>query len=244
MRGGARKAGQDAAIPYVPLALIGLVAVSVVSLAFVATFVGLWVPRREPAVSVDGPGTSLIATNGNAQTGLYPLSGLRGIDINIVDNTAQIGQTGFKSDLARLQVIASTNLYSYSFGDAEYRYDLLHSDAGTLMYHANYHLYFAMAANATGMTTVVFSMPDEMLSQATADGAAILNNYGVFNADCNGINNADGTPLPAAAFVLTQEVVYIGYPGPTMFLRVNPSLYGASGMGVECSFDIIAPVAQ
>jgi len=230
-------------VPYVALAAFGTIAFSIACLTLAVILVPVLINRKEPAVSA-GAGASLVAANGDAQTTLYSLAGLLGLDWQVVGDTLQVRREGYKSDLARLAVVSSYNLYSYAVGDADYHYSYLYSDAGTLMYHANYHLYLYVVANMSGYTGIALSMPAEFLSQPTADGSTTLNNIGAYDVACSGLNNIDDTPLSIWSLVLTSEVSWIGYPGPAMYLRILPASYGATGMGMHCNIDIYAPVAQ
>ena len=227
----------------VAYATIGVIGLAVVCATLVAILVPTLISRKEPAVAGDAAGASLIESNGNGQTVLYPLGAMVGWAWNAVGGALQLQPTGFRSDLDRMSILASINLYVFSLADAEYRYEEFYSDAGTLMFHAQYHLYFYSIANASGVTVIIFSLPDEFRSDPVTDGSATINRYGVFNANCAGTNNLDAGVLPVTAFIVTKVDVFNTYGVPYIRLTADDTAWSAFGMGIYCSIDFLAPVA-
>jgi hypothetical protein len=227
----------------VTFAVIGAIAFGIACFALVAILVPTLIHRKEPATVGDAAGTSIIESNGNGQTVLYPLTAQTGLGWTVADGALRVEQRGWTSDADRLSLITTFNVYLFSLGQAGYTYAELYSDAGTLMYHATYDLYFALQSNATGVAVAVFELPPAFLSPPTVEGAETINPYGLFHASCSGRNNDDGSIVPVTAFALTYSTGWTVDPTPVLSMTLTEDPYGPLGLGMHCFISITAPVA-
>lgn len=211
------------------------------ALAFTAIFPPVY-NGSKASVTCAGGGACYVRDSSNGRATLRTQTAPFGFNVTEDGDNVEYREVGFQSDADRLSLFSSTNLMRYDIGAATYRTSYMLSTAGTPLYHGIYQLYIYVLPNATGVTTALFTLPDEFTSPPTPDGTTVLNFYGVFAADCNGINNDDGTPLDIAAYINTAEQVYIGYPGPTLFMRAVYATAGTGGMGITCNIDVIAPL--
>lgn len=234
--------------PVVPLVAIGGGVVAVLAVVTMVTLVAIYAPGRVPEIpsarDADAPGASLIAYSNRTLTVLKTLNALTGLEWADDGDTLRVQPVGYVSDMARIGIFSSFNVFTLSYGDAEYHYSELYSDAGTLMFHVKYHLFFSATANASGFVDVVFTMPTAFSSPPTADGATTLNNFGRFSAACTGNNNADGLPLSIFGSMRTVPVGFIGNTDPVMYIRISRTLHTpGAGFSVLCDADFMAPVS-
>lgn len=237
------RVGASAGSNAVPLAVVGVIAFAIACFALVAILVPTLIHRKEPAVVGDAAGTSIIESNGNGQTVLYPLIAQTGLGWTEVDGALRVEQRGWTSDTDRLSLITSYNVYEYMVAQAGYTYAQLYSDEGTLMYHTSYDLYLSLKSNVSGLVVAVFELPPAFLSPPTVDGAETINPYGLFQASCGGLNNADGSIVPILAFAMTYSTGWTVTPTPVLSMTLTETPYGATGLGLHCSISITAPVA-
>lgn len=229
----------------VTYATIGVVGLAIVCATLVAILVPTLISRKEPAIAGDAAGASLVESSGNGQTVLYPLAAMVGRAWAVVNGALQVRDVGYQSDTDRLSVVSSYNVLWFLLSDAEYRYAQLYSSAGTLMFHAHYRLNFYIAANATGASTIVFSMPDEFTSPPTPDGSSTLNTGSVYQVSCSALNYDDFyvvMPTLLFSFINTIEVGYLGYPGPTLYIKAVVDPASTVGVQFQCTADFYAPV--
>ena len=237
------RVGASAGSNAVPLAIVGAIVIAVVCVSLTAILVSVLVHRKEPAITGDAAGVSLIESNGDGQTVLYPLTALTGLEYEVADGALRIQARGWTSDTDRLSLITSYNVYEYMVAQAGYTYAQLYSDEGTLMYHTSYDLYLSLKSNVSGLVVAVFELPPAFLSPPTVDGAETINPYGLFQASCSGLNNADGSIVPIIAFAMTYSTGWTVTPTPVLSMTLTEDPYGATGLGLHCSISITAPVA-
>ncbi len=233
-------------LSWAKMAIFGVGGIFLVS---VLAFIGIFPPvynGSKASVTCVGGGACPVASSSNGRAALRTYTTPVGFNVTEDGDNIIFREVGFQNDIDRLSLYASTNLMLYSIGDATYRVSYLFSTAGTPLFHAHYQLFIFMRQNDsyTGVVTTVFTAPPEFASPTVDDGGSDINVNGVLPMACSGINNDDGMPLEISAYLLTREVVYIGYPGPTFFIRFNAPTSGGGGMGVLCDVDVIAPLPQ